>query len=118
MSKYFIEDYIIHITFDMFGIIRAPLTLFQIIYLYKHHDTKDKLFQLVNFSNFIDPAQANNIRRKGESKYSIKIKLGQNDIDVFSKYMDAIVFLAVKGEPMNKYKKFWTSTVAKEIIIG
>ena len=118
VSEYFIEDNIIHITFDIFGIIRAPLTLYQIIYFYNRRETTNALFRFVNVTTFIDYEQANNIRRKGESKYSIKIKLSQVERKILSMYMDAIVFIAVKGTPMNKYKRFWTSTVSKEIILG
>ena len=115
VSDYFIEDHSIHTTFDMFGIIRAPLTLYQIFYLYNNRKTNDIFF--FNLTTFIDIEQSNNIRKKGESKYSIKIELVENVREMFSRYRDAIVYMAVKGTPMNKYKRFWTSTIAKEITI-
>lgn len=99
----------------MFGIIRAPLTLYQIFYLYNNCKTNDIFF--LNLITFIDIDQSNNIRKKGESKYSIKIELVENVREMFSRYRDAIVYMAVKGTPMNKYKRFWTSTIAKEITL-
>jgi hypothetical protein len=81
-------------------------------------DSKDPLFRFVNLPTFIDYGQANNIRRKGESKYSIKIKLGKKERSILTKFMDALAFMAVKETPMNKYKRFWTSTISKEIIFG
>ena len=118
VTEYFIEDDIIHITFDMFGIIRAPLTLYQVIYFINRRDTMSAFFQFVNINTFIDYEQADKIRRKGESKYSIKIKLNDGARRMLKMYMNAIVFIAVKGTPMSKYKRFWTSTVSKEIKLG
>jgi hypothetical protein len=63
----------------------------------------------------ISQNEADEIRKKGESKYSIMWKLVGDIWKQFLSYKDVVILLAVTGTPSIANRKFWTNTTGFDI---
>jgi len=115
ISEFLVEGEIINLTFDLYGLIKPPLILH--IFYYWYNSKEPGKVEFISTYAHIDISQeeADEIRKKGESKYSIMWKLDGSIWDQFLKYKDVVILLAVTGTPSIAKRKSWTNTVGYDV---
>jgi hypothetical protein len=115
IPEFTLENGELDFTFDMYGLIKPPLVLHMIYYLYNYKLYNGFTFDYIYRTITISADKAAQIRKKGESKYNIKEKLIKPDIDNLAGYKDVVVLMAVTGVPSIAGRKYWTKTVGFDI---
>jgi hypothetical protein len=118
--KLFIPDFIIEkdairFEFDVYGLLRPPLTMHMFFYLYNPKDTNSFVFTFMYIPIHIKPDDVNMQTKKGELKYKINAKLDKTQRTDLSLFKDVVVLLAVTGTPTIPNRKSWTNTVGFDI---
>jgi len=115
IKDFLIEGEIVSLTLDVYGFIKPPIILHLFYYWYNRKDPSNSKF--MNTYAFINISQddADKIRKKGESKYSIMFNLNGDIRDHFLKYKDVVILLAVTGTSSIANRKYWTNTVGFDI---
>jgi hypothetical protein len=115
IQEFLIEGEILTLTFDVYGFIKPPLILHLFYYLYNRKERGSSEFESTYAHIKISQDDADKIRKKGESKYSIMFKLNGTLWEQFLKYKDVVILLAVTGIPSIANRKYWTNTVGFDI---
>jgi hypothetical protein len=110
-----IEKDAVRFEFDVYGLIRPPLTMHMFFYLYNQKDTNSFVFTFMYKPIHIAPDDVDMQTRKGKLKYKINAKLDKAEITDLSLYKDVVVLLAVTGTPTIPNRKSWTNTVGFDI---
>lgn len=118
--KLFIPDFIIEkdalrFEFDIYGLIRPPLTMHIFFYLYNKKDTKSFVFTFIYKPIYITPDDVDMQTKKGELRYKINDKLDKAQITNLSLFKDVVVLLAVTGTSTIPNRKSWTNTIGFDI---
>ena len=118
--KLFIPDFIIEkdavrFEFNVYGLIRPPLTMHMFFYLYNRKETNSFVFNFMYKPIHIASDDVDMQTKKGESKYIINRKLTEDERDYLSYFKDVVVFIAVTGTPSIANRKYWTNTVGFDI---
>lgn len=111
----FLENDTFSFTFDVYGLIKPPLKLHMLLYLY-NPKRKDSFEFLVSLNSItITKDEISTLMEKGESKYNLTVKLTGDDKKYLPDYKDILVLLAVTGTPSIAKRKYWTNTVGFDI---
>jgi hypothetical protein len=118
--KLFIPDLIIEndavrFEFDVYGLIRPPLTMHMFFYLYNRKETNSFVFIFMYKPIHINPDNADMQTKKGELRYKVNAKLHKAEITDLSLFKDVVVLLAVTGNPSIPNRKSWSNTVGFDI---
>ena len=111
----FLEKDTLNFEFDLYGLIRPPLTIHMFFYLYNHKETKRFACHFLYIPIFINPEDVDIKTKKGEAKYIINKKLNLAEIKYLSSYKDTVILIAVTGTPFVRTRKGWTDTVGFDI---
>jgi hypothetical protein len=111
----FLEEDTLKFDFDVYGLIRPPLTIHIFFYLYNHRETKSFACYFIYKPINIDPEDVDLRTKKGETKYIINKKLNEAEITDLSNYKDTVILIAVTGTPFVRTRKGWTDTVGFDI---
>jgi hypothetical protein len=110
-----LEEDIVSLALDVYGLIKPPIILHLFYYLYNRKERCSSEFECTYAHIKISQDDADKIRKKGESKYSIMFKLNGSLWEQFLKYKDVVILLAVTGTPSIANRKYWTNTVGFDI---
>ena len=118
--KLFIPDFCLEedafsFEFDVYGLIRPPLTMHMFFYLYNRKETNSFVFNFMYKPIHIAPDDVDMQTKKGESKYIIKQKLHKAEKTDLSLFKDVVILIAVTGTPTIANRKSWTNTVGFDI---
>ena len=115
IQEFLIEGEIVTLTFDVYGFIKPPIILHLFYYLYNRKERGSSEFESTYAHIKISQDEADKMRKKGESKYSIMFKLHGALWEQFLKYKDVVILLAVTGTPSIANRKYWTNTAGFDI---
>ena len=115
LPDFSLDDDTLRFDFDLYGLIKPPLTLHMFYYLYNYKIPSGFYFNYKYYPIHITPDNADTMRKKGDSKYTIHRKLYSNEISTLSYWKDVVVLLAVTGTPSIAGRKYWTNTVGFDI---
>jgi hypothetical protein len=115
IKEFQIEGEIVSLTMDVYGLIKPPIILHLYYYLYNPKEPGSSEFESIYAHIKISQDDADKIRKKGESKYSIMWKLNGGLWDQFLLYKDVVILLAVTGIPSIAKRRYWTNTVGFDI---
>jgi hypothetical protein len=119
-NKLFIPDLIlekdsVNFEFDVYGLIRPPLTIHMFFYLYNHKESKRFACDFIYKPIYIAPENVDIKTKKGEERYIINEKLDETEKTNLSFYKDTVILIAVTGTPFVRTRKGWTDTVGFDI---
>ena len=115
IKEFLIEGEIVSLTLDVYGLIKPPIILHVYYYLYNRKERDSSEFESTYAHIKISQDNADQMRKKGESKYTIMWKLEGDLWKQFLKYKDVVILLAVTGTPSIAHRKSWTNTVGFDI---
>ena len=115
IQEFLIEGEIVSLTLDVYGLIKPPIILHVYYYLYNRKERDSSEFESTYAHIKISQDNADQMRKKGESKYTIMWKLEGDLWKQFLKYKDVVILLAVTGTPSIAHRKSWTNTVGFDI---
>lgn len=115
IQEFLLEGEIVTLTFDVYGLIKPPIILHLFYYLYNRKEPSSSEFESRYAHIKISQDEADKMRKKRESKYSIMFKLNGALWGQFLKYKDVVILLAVTGTPAIANRKYWTNTVGFDI---
>jgi hypothetical protein len=115
IQEFLLEGEIVTLTFDVYGFIKPPIILHLFYYLYNRKERGSSEFESRYAHIKISQDDADKMRKKGESKYSIMWKLNGALWEQFLKYKDVVILLAVTSTPSIANRRYWTNTVGFDI---
>jgi hypothetical protein len=115
INEFQIEGEIVSFTMDVYGLIKPPIILHLFYYWYNRKERDSSEFESTYAFINISQDDADKLRKKGESKYSIMFKLGGDIWKQFQKYKDVVILLAVTGTSSIANRKYWTNTTGFDI---
>lgn len=115
IKEFLIEGEKVSFTLDVYGLIKPPIILH--LYYYWYNPKEPGYYEYSNTYAHIKISQddADIIRKKGESKYSLMFKLDGDIRKQFLRFKDVVILLAVTGTPSIANRKYWTNTVGLDI---
>ena len=115
IPDFYLEEDALRFEFDVYGLIRPPLTVHMFFYLYNRKDTNSFVFTFLYKPIHIANNDVDMQTKKGELKYIINKGLDKAEITDLSLFKDVVVLLAVTGTPAITKRKGWTNTVGFDI---
>jgi hypothetical protein len=115
IPDFFLEEDAFSFEFDVYGLLRPPLTLHMFFYLYNRKDTNSFVFNFLYKHIHIRPEDVDAQTKKGELRYIVNKRLEKPDKTDLSLFKDVVILLAVTGTPTIAGRKSWSNTVGFDI---
>ncbi|MDR3665506.1 MAG: hypothetical protein P4L35_01565 [Ignavibacteriaceae bacterium] len=114
IKEFLIEGDLVSFTMDVYGFIKPPIILHLYYYWYNPKEGSVNETAIIYTHIEISQDDADEMRNKGESKYSIMFRLGAIKPQ-FQSFKDVVILLAVTGVPSIAGRRYWTNTVGFDI---